>query len=71
MLNPTFLIDEKYANRKRLKLKRRKFIKIISHISAAGLFFPNKVFGKETMLPVNNKPNPAEWKNDEINIELS
>lgn len=49
-------------------MNRRKFIRNISHLSAAALFFKDKVFATEQPLPVNYKPNPADWKNDEINI---
>ena len=49
-------------------MNRRKFIRNISLLSAAGMFFTDKVFAKEAPLPVNYKPNPFEWKNNEINI---
>ena len=49
-------------------MNRRRFIRNISLASAGFLFVSEKIQAKQAPVYSENKPDPALWKNDEINI---
>jgi L-ascorbate metabolism protein UlaG (beta-lactamase superfamily) len=49
-------------------LKRRKFIRNISLLAASFAFIGEKIYPKQQPVTPGLKPNPSNWKSDEINI---
>lgn len=49
-------------------MKRKEFINKIAIGFAGFLFLPSENIAKANSVNTNFKPNPAQWKNDEINI---
>jgi len=55
-------------------LNRRKFVRNSLGLILAGMIIPapitknNRIFAKDKSTYISDKPNPANWKNDEINI---
>ena len=49
-------------------MKRRRFLRNISMLTASAAFLGEKIYPKQPPLVPNFKPDPANWKDDEINI---